>query len=359
MRIGVLTNAISGGGAERQAAQWAAVIAKWPDATVEVLTVHDNGARYALPEGVRLTVVDKRHKGDLLRVARTIRRFVKRMDLVICFQPYPALFCIGSGVPELLVTGDDPRFHWRASGWPDWLLHLAFRNAAAASAPTPELIDCYRELGIRARGPWLCVPNIVDEAGYAATTPEHKEGVLFVGRLEEEKDPQLAIDASVAAGAPLTVLGIGSLHDELAARADGHAVELAGFAASPWEHYARSRVVLVTSRNEAFGNIIVEGLAAGTPVVSVDCDFGPRFVLKGTRFSTVVDSRDPAVLGAALRTVLDRPYGEEERDECETVAAQFRPDAVAAQIREAVERTLAVRPARWSLLRRRARPPGT
>jgi glycosyltransferase involved in cell wall biosynthesis len=341
MKVGVLVNTVTGGGAERQAAQWAAVIARWPDADVEMLTVLPAGHSYAVPEDVRLTSVGKRHRADLLRVARGIRRFARRMDIAICFQPYPAIFCVGLPVPVLLVTGDDPRVHWDASGVPNRLIDAAFRNAVAVSAPAPELVALYQRLGIAKRGTWLCIPNIVDGAGYATTEGISKDGALFVGRLEEQKDPLLAVDVCAAAAAPLTVLGEGPLRDQVAARAAGGDVQLRGFVSHPWEIYARHRVLVLTSRNEAFGNVIVESLAAGTPVLSVDCDFGPRYILSGTRYSTVVESRDPVRLGSALRAILDRPYSPEEAAECAEIAARYHPDAVEPLIRDAIDRTLA------------------
>ncbi|ADB53712.1 glycosyltransferase [Conexibacter woesei] len=340
MRIGILANGLSRGGAERQAAQWAAVVAQWPDAELSILAVDPADRLYALPDGVPVTQVGKRHGADLARVFRAIRRFVRDLDLAICFQPYPAIFCIGSSTPVLLVTGDDPRYHWDDSGVPNRVIDAAFRNAAAACAPDPQLVDCYRDRGVRARGPWLCIPNIVDDAGFIPSAPE-KHGALFVGRLEEQKDPLLAVDACAAAGVALTVLGEGSLHDAIAERGAGSDVTLHPFTSRPWELYARHRALLLSSRYEPFGNVIVESLAAGTPVVSVDCDFGPRSVLADAGFSTVVPGRDPVELGLALRTVVDRPYSEAEAEECARIAARYRPSALDPLIRDAVERTIA------------------
>lgn len=342
MRVGILANGLSGGGAERQAAQWAAVIARWSDVELRLLTVDHSDRLYALPEGVEVVDVHKRHAADLVRVARAVRGFVRDLDLAICFQPYSAIFCIGTRTPVLLVTGDDPRYHWDASGIPNRVIDAAFRNAVAASAPAPELVDCYRERGVRTRGPWLCIPNIVDDAGFVVAPPQEKRGALFVGRLEAQKDPLLAVESALAGEVPLTVLGEGSLHDEVARRAQGTDVVLHPFTSRPWELYARHRVLLLSSEYEPFGNVIVESLAAGTPVVAVDCDFGPRFVLDGARFSSLVAGRDPRALGQALRAVVERPYGEEEACECAEVAARYRPDAVEPQIRDAVTQALSV-----------------
>lgn len=344
MRIGILANSWTGGGAERQAAQWAAVISQWPDAELSLLSVHDYDKRFALPAGVPVTTIGKRNARDFVRVARGVRRFLRTVDIAIAFQSYPAIFCIGgrNPVPLLLVTGDDPRYHWKESGMPNRLIYAAFRSAAAASAPAPELVDCYVDLGVQPRGPWLCIPNIADDAAFVES-PTAKSGVLFVGRLEDQKDPLLAIETCLAADAELTVLGDGSLRGAVhqAAAADSR-IRPHDFTSHPWELYAKHRALLLTSAYEPFGNVIVESLAAGTPVVSVDCDYGPRHVLADARFSTVVPSRDPAVLAGALREVLDREYTTEEAAECSRYAERYRVSAIDPMIRDAVEQTLAV-----------------
>ena len=92
----------------------------------------------------------------------------------------------------------------------------------------------------------------------------------------------------------------------------------------------------MTSRYETFGNMIVESLAAGTPVVSVDCDFGPREVIGRARFSHLGDA-EPEHLGRLLRNVLARPYTAAERQECLELASPYRADAVAPLIQGAVD----------------------
>jgi glycosyltransferase involved in cell wall biosynthesis len=95
-------------------------------------------------------------------------------------------------------------------------------------------------------------------------------------------------------------------------------------------------VLLVTSRYESFGNMIVESLAAGTPVVSVDCDFRPPRVIGRARYNHLGEP-DPDRLGELLRAVFARPYTEAEGQECLEPASRYRPASVAPLIRGAVE----------------------
>ena len=60
----------------------------------------------------------------------------------------------------------------------------------------------------------------------------------------------------------------GTLRQLIAARGLGDAVSLAGFQANPWKFIARADVFLLTSRYEGFGNVLIEAMACGVPVVA-------------------------------------------------------------------------------------------
>ncbi|MCU0654137.1 MAG: glycosyltransferase [Polyangiaceae bacterium] len=56
-------------------------------------------------------------------------------------------------------------------------------------------------------------------------------------------------------------------------------VLLVGHQENPYRYLPRSRLFLLASSAEGFGNSILEAMIAGTPVVSVDCLYGPREIL--------------------------------------------------------------------------------
>jgi glycosyltransferase involved in cell wall biosynthesis len=337
MRIAIVTNHLGLGGAERQAVLWARVCETLGhDVVVAALASVDR--EYEVPDSVEVATLGKSRSADLPRVVRRLRALARDRDLAIAFQTYPALCCAlaRTGDPWIVVAGNDPR-HWHdTSRVPDRLFRWAFARAALACAPTHGVADCHERLGVRPQGRWLVVPNIVDQDAFVELDG-HKDGILFVGRLAPEKNPQLAVAAAAAAGAPLTIVGQGPLEPTLRTALDDRSgVDLRGFVDRPWSLYAGHRVLLVTSRYETFGNMIIESLAAGTPVVSVDCDFGPREVIGRARFSHLGDA-DPERLGRLLRNVLARPYTAVERQECLELASPYRADAVAPLIQSAVD----------------------
>ncbi len=100
--------------------------------------------------------------------------------------------------------------------------------------------------------------------------------LLYVGRFEAEKNPCLALRAFAAAAptdACLVIVGGGSERPYLDKLA--HELKVAERVFFEGEtdsapYYALADLVLVTSRYEGYGLVIIEALAAGKPVLSTD-----------------------------------------------------------------------------------------
>lgn len=166
--------------------------------------------------------------------------------------------------------------------------------------------------------------------------PNH---IVAVGRLSPEKDFASLIAASALLRdglCHLTILGEGPERPPLQALIEQHGlagrVSLAGFVPEPTEHVRRSALLVSSSRHEGFGNAIVEALACGTPVVATDAPHGPREILDGGRFGTLVPEGDPQALANAMRLALAAPA---DRAALQARAARYTTEA-------AVERVAAV-----------------
>lgn len=58
-------------------------------------------------------------------------------------------------------------------------------------------------------------------------------------------------------------------------------IELMGFKEDPFQYVARGEIFVFASAREGFPNVLVEALASGVPVISTDCEYGPREILSG------------------------------------------------------------------------------
>ena len=157
--------------------------------------------------------------------------------------------------------------------------------------------------------------------------------VLAAGRLVPDKDFEGLIEAfrilAERDPAPrLVILGEGPLRgrleDRVAHAGLGERVALPGHVANPYAAMARARVFALSSRLEGLPGVLLEALACGCPVVSTDCQSGPREILEGGRFGTLVPPGDAEALARALERVLSAPSTASQGPER---AAEFAADS--------------------------------
>ena len=76
-----------------------------------------------------------------------------------------------------------------------------------------------------------------------------------------------------------------------------------GWVVNPMEIYAKCDIFVLTSIVEGFGNVIVEAMQCGLPIVSTDCG-GPREILDNGRFGKLIPVGDVAALSKQVISML-------------------------------------------------------
>ncbi|MEZ5665411.1 MAG: glycosyltransferase [Burkholderiaceae bacterium] len=77
-------------------------------------------------------------------------------------------------------------------------------------------------------------------------------------------------------------------------------VFLPGFVQDPTPYFQRADLHVLSSSGEGLPTVLIEALAAGTPIVSTDCPSGPREILADGRFGQLVPVGDAAALAEAM-----------------------------------------------------------
>ncbi|HLH13136.1 MAG TPA: glycosyltransferase [Methylovirgula sp.] len=139
--------------------------------------------------------------------------------------------------------------------------------------------------------------------------------LVAVGRMVEQKDHATLIRALAIVNRSrdvrLIILGEGPLRAELGRLAASlglaDLVDMPGFVANPLPFMRQAAALVLSSRFEGFGNVLVEALACGTQVVSTDCTFGPSEILANGKFGRLAPVGDVEALAQAILAALADP----------------------------------------------------
>ncbi|BCX13125.1 MAG: glycosyl transferase [Thermosynechococcus sp.] len=165
--------------------------------------------------------------------------------------------------------------------------------------------------------------------------------ILNVANLIPVKNQALLLQAFAALPDPAArLMLVGRGPEEAALRALAVALGIAnrvifaGFHPDPAPFYATADLFVLSSDSEGFGNVIVEALSFGLPVVSTDCPSGPAEILEGGRYGRLVPPGDALALARAMEEALQAPV---DRDSLKRRAADFAPEVAARKYLEVLE----------------------
>lgn len=135
--------------------------------------------------------------------------------------------------------------------------------------------------------------------------------IVHAGRFVRQKRHDILLDAYAASGIPHDLVLLTKedpqLTELIRSRGLQDRVIVAGFRPNPFPWYANASALILSSDYEGFGNVLVEALACGTPVVSTDCPSGPSEILVGSLASFLSPCGDINRLAANLRRVIEQP----------------------------------------------------
>lgn len=172
-------------------------------------------------------------------------------------------------------------------------------------------------------GKILVIPNGIDAQRFAKATPARFPGqpvstmdqvVLFVGRLEPQKNPELLIESfrlmhRTNPNVYLVMVGTGSLERSLRRETcdlSEHILWLGQRDDIP-ELLKAASCLALPSRWEGMPNVVMEAMAAGLPVVALAVE-GVRELLADGKFGKIVPDATPEAFASSLQAVLqDQP----------------------------------------------------
>ncbi len=328
--LAVYMHDLSGGGVERMRLELIRVFLARGLAVTLVLHARAGALARQVPQGCRVVVLGGRRTAqDVPRLAWFLRR--ARPDVLLVSLDHNNIAAmlarrLAGGRTRLVICQHNALSaeaeHMR--GWKYRAVPLLYRLLGGAAdgivAVSSGVADDLARTASIARHRITVIHNPVISGDFVARAAaplddpwlaaDGAPALVWVGRLVAQKDPHtlLRAFAGVAPPARLILLGEGELRPELErlVHSLGLAgrVRFAGFQANPLPWIREAHALVLSSRYEGLGNVLVEALGCGTPVISTDCPHGPREILEDGRHGALVPVGDAAALAAAMRAAL-------------------------------------------------------
>jgi len=146
--------------------------------------------------------------------------------------------------------------------------------------------------------------------------------IINVGRLDKQKNHALLIDAfylvSKEYKCNLIIVGRGKEKNNLNILIKKYNLENNVFIFekinNPFALILKSTLFVLTSDYEGFPNSILEALTLGLPVISTDCECGPREILENGKYGTLIKNNDLNQLKDNILKYLNKDNNENYSD---------------------------------------------
>ncbi|MGQ0732032.1 MAG: glycosyltransferase [Acidobacteriota bacterium] len=366
LKVMFVLPSLHGGGAERAAVTLLQGMSPTHYDLTLYLFAREGAYLDQVPAHVRLEGAGGNRVARVLALARAIA--AARTDVVVSFLSHftvyaavrasrsGARYVISQQTPLSSFLGDAD-YRWRQPA-----RRLVFSTVARAVYARADLIAATSRgvaddlvANYRARRDRIVIvhnPVNVEEVERRADEPlgaDLETGdvptIVTAGRLAEAKNLPLLVD-SLKALAHTTafrawILGQGELEADVRQRlADARLtdrVRLLGFQDNPWKFMTRADVFVLTSHYEGFGNVLVEAMACGLPVVAT-ASSGTREIVEHETTGLLVEDHAPAQVAAALERLLaDRAHRARLAAAARARARAFSVSAIAARFGHALD----------------------
>lgn len=363
-RITIVVHSLHGGGAEKVAAVLASSWAERGN-PVTVLTFEEEGKveSYPLNEQVFVNRLGLAHASSskiealamLWKRFSRIRKAIKdsRPDVVVGFvsevNVLVTLACQGTGVPVVISEHCHPDHFHIGREWA-FLRRVVYPLADSMVAVSKGVLDWFSWLSIPKRVIYNPTASFIVQPKSADQSDESKL-IAAAGRLAYQKGFDLLINSFVQIAEKygdwrMVIYGEGPDREQLESMVARYGLKdrilLPGVVQDLSERLAEADIFVMSSRFEGFGNVLVEAMNVGLPVIAFDCQSGPSEIITHGRDGYLVPVGDEKALADAMADLVEnegarKEFGRNGYDASQRFSVERIADAWDEAVNEVME----------------------
>lgn len=327
MKILFCIGNLSKGGAERVVANLCNYLIKEDETTI--VTTKGKKSEYNLDERIKINCLENEeaNKNFILKNIERIKKLQKIVknenpDIIISFLPEPSyrilfLKIFNHKLKVIVSVRNDPKVEYK-SILSKCVMKILYPLANGFVFQTQEAKEYFNK-NIQKKS--VIIPNPIEEEFLCEPyTGKREKIIITVGRLEEQKNHKMLIDAfsklpKEFSEYKLIIYGEGSLRKELEKQIKDlkllNRVLLPGQVDNIKEKIYKASLFVLSSKYEGMPNALMEAMALGIPCISTDCPCGgPRFLIKDGYNGYLVPINDTYSLYKTMQNVLDKEQTE-------------------------------------------------
>lgn len=329
MHIAILIDSLAGGGAERVMLTLAKALVRQGH-VCRILTLQD-GCEHHVPESVTVhslgltgwlpqTFPANHLKAWLKKLATQFGAFdahisnLDKTNLAVAQLGLPnTLYVVHNSIEDTLRSRYRQPFKW-------WMIRqsmkalsgkdvIAVSLGVAAGITRSPLIE---PRSLRTIYNPLDFQEVKALAAEPVTNLPNEPYLIHVGRVARQKRHDILFQALAATQTPIKLVCLCRNVKKAKRLAQKYGVEdrviLPGFNANPYPWIKHAKGLVLSSDFEGFPTVLLEALALEVPVVTTDCDFGPREILTGALAKWLVPTGDPHALAQRIDQLLEQAH---------------------------------------------------
>ena len=271
----IVINSLSGGGAERSMNILASLLLD-KGISIELVAVNNGRPDYFMPN-CPVHILGRNWKGGIFSTLASANKLRK---IATDFQPDVSI--LNCELPELLWLIAPRNFKYfivehTSKPWNNRkALGLFVRKILDHRTSGWISVSSDNPIWPIGRKPFRVIPNPIMlpqsveslEAGLYQMNPR----LVFLGRLDKVKNPQLFIDICAATGISGVIIGSGPMENDLKEMIllENLPIKMLGYKDNPWRNISKNDILLVTSNYEGDGMVVLEALQFGVNIIAID-----------------------------------------------------------------------------------------